>query len=138
MKRFFLCLLVLLLMLGMEFVRSNYTVGVSHYNIAIENLPEQFEGYRILQITDLHSKSFPQLQKSIQRQNPDIIVMTGDMVSSTDREFEIFLNLARQVAPQIPTYFIIGNHEQALPRASLAELTARLADAGVRILDNRA
>lgn len=138
MKRFFLCLLALLLMLGMEFVRSNYTVGVSRYDIAIENLPEQFEKYRILQLTDLHGRSFPQLIGLIERQSPDIVVMTGDMVSSTDREFDVFLSLARTIAPEIPTYFIVGNHEQALPRASLAELTARLADAGVRILDNRA
>ena len=138
MKRIFLVILALLLLGAAELFRSNAIVGVTHYQLALSELPEAFSGFRIVQLSDLHNREFSGLEEKIARERPDLVVMTGDMVSASDRDFSAFLTLARRVAAQFPTYYIVGNHEQALPRAALAELTARLADAGVVILDNRA
>lgn len=138
MKRIFLVILALLLLGAAELFRSNAIVGVTHYQLALSELPEAFSGFRIVQLSDLHNREFSGLEEKIARERPDLVVMTGDMVSASDRDFSAFLTLAQRVAAQFPTYYIVGNHEQALPRAALAELTARLADAGVVILDNRA
>jgi len=49
-----------------------------------------------LQLSDLHNKSFGnnnnRLVKKIIGENPDIIVMTGDMVNAKDNDFEVFIN----------------------------------------------
>lgn len=141
LKRFFCVLLILVLLVGAEFFISNYTVGVTQYTVAIEKMPKVFEGYKVLQITDMHSKKFPfndmQLLYKIKKISPNIIVMTGDMINTTDTDFEHFISLSKRLAKQYPVYYIIGNHEQALKKNDLVELKTRLADAGVFILDNR-
>ena len=73
----------------------------------------------------------------IERESPDIVVMTGDMVSTHDADFTPFLTLAEKVAKRFPTYYIVGNHEQALPDGKYSELMQKLGDIGVHILDNQ-
>jgi len=64
----------------------------------------------------LHNKSFGnnnnRLVKKIIGENPDIIVMTGDMVNAKDNDFEVFINLAEQISKSFDVYYIVGNHEQ--------------------------
>jgi len=133
MKRFLLLLIILILVL---FVHSNFTVGVTDYEVNIVNLPDEFDGYKILQLTDLHSKKIGGLVSKIEGEAPDIVVMTGDMISTDDEEFDVFLSCAEEIAKMFPTYFIVGNHEQALSRTDCAKLLADLATRGVYVLDN--
>ncbi len=133
MKKVFLALVLVIVML---FVYSNYTVGVTDYEIKIENLPDSFDGFKILQLSDLHNKDFANLIDKINDAKPDIVVMTGDMVSTSDEDYDVFLNYADKIADKYPTYFIVGNHEQALSRADYAELMTQISNTGVYILDN--
>ncbi|NLL70821.1 MAG: metallophosphoesterase [Epulopiscium sp.] len=79
-------------------------------------LPHSFAGFKVLQLTDLHSKNFGEnnkrLLKKINKINPDIIVATGDMLNSRNDKGEIFLNLAAQLTQKYTLYYILGNHEQ--------------------------
>ena len=133
MKKFLLALVVLMVVL---FLHSNFTVGITDYEVNIDTLPDEFEGFKILQLTDLHSKEIGGLISKIEREEPDIVVMTGDMISTDDENFDVFLSCAEEISDKFPTYFIVGNHEQALSRADCAELVAKLADIGVYVLDN--
>src|SRR5690625_4277026 len=67
---------------------DNYRIKVVKENIFIQDLPDELEGFRILQITDLHEKEFGKKQKrllkTINLQTYDVIVFTGDML--TNRE----------------------------------------------------
>lgn len=109
-----------LLALGLSSYGVNQAVRVpplKNVEIAIDNLPTSFEGYRILQLTDLHlSRLFPKLwaEEVVRRSNTlgvDVIVITGDFIdgSLADRRADV-APLASLRAPD-GVFAIPGNHE---------------------------
>ena len=70
---------------------DNNRVKVVKQDVIISNLPEEFENFTILQITDLHSKYFgnnqERLTKLINSQQYDFLVFTGDMGNIYDDRF---------------------------------------------------
>ncbi|MFQ9799106.1 MAG: metallophosphoesterase [Clostridia bacterium] len=105
---------------------SNTLIVVTEYTIASAKLPASFSGFRIVQVSDLHSKDFGNyLIRQIQQQRPDIVVMTGDMVNSYDSDFQTFLTFAEQVSDQYETYYIVGNHEQILKESKRGGVAAQ-------------
>ncbi|MGM8364091.1 metallophosphoesterase [Virgibacillus sp. W0181] len=88
---------------------------VSKYTVKSGKIPEAFDGYKVLQLTDLHSKQFGKnsrrLIRKINKHEPDIIVITGDMMNSTDDNGNVFLTLASELVKNYPVYYIDGNHE---------------------------
>lgn len=135
----FILLVLLVAIVGTVYV-SNQFIITSEYELAYSKLPASFDGYKILQLSDLHSKDFDdgnhKLLKKIREQNPDMIVLTGDMVNSTDLDFSVFLSLVGSLSADYEVYFIVGNHEQSLSESSLKYLHAQLAEMGIRVLDN--
>jgi predicted MPP superfamily phosphohydrolase len=131
---------ILLAVIGVTAYVSNQFILVSEYELVYSKLPASFDGYRILQLSDLHSKEFDdgndKLLKKIRGQNPDMIVLTGDMVNSTDLDFSVFLSLASDLSAGYEIYYIVGNHEQSLSDSSLKHLHSKLEEMGVQILDN--
>lgn len=135
-----ICLLVIFLYL------SNNWLQVTHYAVCLPQLPPEWDGYQILQLSDLHGKFFGQdnqwLVAAIRRIDPDIIVATGDMMNSTDDDGQAWLCLVQQLEQQYPIYFSLGNHEQIARRRQeqpnlYAQLLPKLQAAGVVCLDNR-
>ncbi len=131
---------VLFLFSLLIFIVSNNLLTVSKYKLQYENLPESFQGLKIVHLSDLHSKSFGRnnrrLVRRIDKESPDILVMTGDMVNSTDEDFGIFIDLSKILADKYDSYYIVGNHEQNLDDNKLQVLYDGLSQAGVHILDN--
>ena len=125
--------LVILVVLG--FISP---LTASHYDIHSSTLPTQFNGYKIVQISDFHCKKFgnneDKLIRRIEREHPDLIVLTGDIV---DEEHPIdnakyLLEGLKDVAPM---YYVTGNHEY-YPGAPLYEFKELCAETGVTILNN--
>ena len=91
----------------------------THYVVASAKIPSSFDGYRILQISDLHNHLFEPAQRSlidaVWEADPDLIVLTGDII---DREYgdmesvEIFL---AGISGQVKVCAILGNHEMDNP-----------------------
>lgn len=133
MKRIFVILVILIALL---FVHSNFTVGTTEYKVFSSELPDEFEGYRIVQLSDLHNRRYPFLLAQIDKQKPDIVVMTGDMVSSDDTDFSPFLALAESIVNKYKTYFIVGNHEQMLSHENYERLISEVKALGIEVLDN--
>ena len=135
-----LLIILLFILLGFTLWYSNCGLKTVSYTAGGEKLPEGFEGYRILQLSDLHSVSFGngnvRLLRQIRREAPDVIVMTGDMVSHNDEDVSVTLALCRALAADYPVYYIRGNHEVGLDAAVWERFRAELTDAGVRVLDN--
>ena len=75
-------------------------IDISRYEITASKIPKSFDGYTILQLSDLHSRNFGENPKSlldkINKENPDIIVLTGDMINTKDTNFSTFYNLAEK------------------------------------------
>ncbi|MEG0308115.1 MAG: metallophosphoesterase [Clostridium sp.] len=126
---------------GVPLYYDNNRLTTSRYNITSTKIPSAFEGFKILQLSDLHSKSFGKenhkLINDIDKENPDIIVMTGDMVNSRDNNFDIFINLAKIIAEKYEVYFVLGNNEQKLDNDKSDFLMKKLRQIGVKILNNR-
>ncbi len=89
------------------------SIELTTYSLRIDNLPSEFSGFKILQITDLHNKQFTgyndNLTATINGVKPDIIVITGDMISRSDDDFSDTLTYISQL--DYPIYYILGNHE---------------------------
>lgn len=134
--------LVLLLFIAvlLSIPYSNMALTTSRYTVSSDKLPESFDGFRIVQLSDLHSMEFgsgnSRLLKRIAAEQPDIIVMTGDMINARDNDFSSFFELCRSAADICPTYYVIGNHEDSKQGDQRTELMTGISEAGVIILDN--
>ena len=111
--------LILPLVLGMTiayfYTQANFT-KISQVTIFTTKLSKG-EALRILQISDVHGKQFLDGYRKITRliavENPDLIVVTGDLIDVNTRKFEhIYRFLEALIARNYPIYFVSGNHER--------------------------
>ncbi len=111
-------------------------LGVSQYEITLPRGMEGLDGYRIVQIADLHSAKLEQeLEQALEQIQPHLIVITGDLVNREDRDFTQALSTAALAVRFAPTYFVRGNHEVDNP--DYARLREGLEEAGVTILEDQ-
>ena len=104
------------------------------------DVPENFNGYKILQVADLQNKVFGKEQKPllrmIEQSAPDMIVLTGDLLDRHEGRTNVdsAMTFVNEIVDMAPVYFVSGNHEhQSGEWETLAE---QLVEAGVTILDN--
>lgn len=120
---------------------SDAQLQITNYSVVSHKIPRAFHGYKILQLSDLHSKSFGKdnckLLDAIHTINPNMVAITGDMVNRSDFDFEDFYKLAKTLARQYAVYYIVGNHEQRLSARNQQVLLAQLTTLGVTVLDNQ-
>lgn len=92
---------------------DNNRVKVVKQDVIISNLPEEFENFTILQITDLHSKYFgnnqERLTKLINSQQYDFLVFTGDMGNIYDENNSAFIDLIEGINNKKYVFYIAGN-----------------------------
>ena len=85
--------------------------------LKLKNLPSNFKGYKIVQISDVHSGSFQNpknLQHAIDlinKHNADLVLFTGDMVNNYADEFVPFINLFSQIKGKDGKFAVLGNHD---------------------------
>lgn len=136
----FFVLAILALSIAIEILISNFVITAKFYTISKENVPFSFDGYRIVLISDLHDREFgynsQRLINVIDKQSPDIVIMAGDMISTGDKDWEVFLKLSESLAEKYKTYYVVGNHEQNLTGGQLTDLVAKIENTGVIVLDN--
>jgi uncharacterized protein len=100
-----------------------------------------FDGFRIVQISDLHDKRFgggqSALIKAIQEARPDMIAITGDLVGGNGWKSENSFDLIRRVTALAPVYFVSGNHENTDNPAEFSRFAETLEEMGVRVLRTR-
>ena len=98
------------------------------------------QGLRVVQISDLHNTVIMWDKERIAREtgalDPDIIVITGDIVDSYHTDIDSALHTAAGLAKIAPVYYVTGNHEYRLSDTDLKKLTDGLASAGVTVLSD--
>ena len=111
--------LIVLALLGAGLLLSKYGLGVTRLEIGLESLPEGFDGFRIVQLSDLHGSSFGEgnarLIEKVRAEEPELIALTGDFLDEgkTEREMPELEALVRELAAIAPVYFVSGNHDWA-------------------------
>ena len=106
-----------LIMLIYGILRNRHRYKLFKETIPIPNLPKNLEGLKIVQISDIHSGSFTRkepLKKGIQLINDqaaDLVFFTGDLVNSTAREIEPYLDVFNKIKAKYGVFSILGNHD---------------------------
>ncbi|MCC3217436.1 metallophosphoesterase [Chryseobacterium sp. X308] len=100
---------------GITFGKYRHKVRRVRVNFA--NLPKSFKGYKIIQISDVHSGSFSdpgKLEHAIElinEQKPDLVLFTGDMVNNVADEFKPFIPLFSKIQAKDGKFAVLGNHD---------------------------
>ena len=100
-------------------IRQNKKLKVRKTTLKFDKLPQAFDNFKIAQVSDIHCDrvglSDLSFIKKIKDFNPDIIVITGDVLDSYNNDMDIAYNILSQLAIIAPCYFVSGNHELRLP-----------------------
>ena len=119
---------------------ENNAIQITKYSFNEKDFPIEFQGYRIVQVSDLHNKKFgfdgKGLVKETANCKPDIIVITGDLVDSKHTNIKGALDTVKALTEIAPVYYVTGNHEIWLPESERVRLQTGLRNLGVDILDN--
>lgn len=89
--------------------------------LRLENLPESFDGYRLVQISDIHARSYANRQKSLLRvveiinsQNPDLIAFTGDIITLDASELGPIKEILKELKAKDGIVAVVGNHDYGI------------------------
>jgi predicted MPP superfamily phosphohydrolase len=123
---------------------SNNAIKISRFTVNIKELPGDCAGLRIVHISDLHGKTFGRqnrrLAGAINRLEPDLILVSGDMIDSHSDDGSAFIDLLGTLAGRYPVYCSLGNHEQIVQGMTASDryghFVKRLRDSGAILLDN--
>ncbi len=117
---------------------QNNDLVTSEITYTNSKLPSSFNGYTIVQISDLHNKVFDndqsQLLDMIEKAKPDIIVVTGDIIDENRTDISVAVRLSDRMLKIAPVYYVSGNQEYASGKYD--ELKGDLQSLGVKVLDN--
>lgn len=130
---------------------NKYKYQLVHKKVAIKNLPQAFKGFKIIHISDIHSGSLKEtaaVKKGIdliQKQNPDLILFTGDLVNDRAIEMQDWTGVFGQLSAPKGVFSTLGNHDygdyvqwpsRAEKEANLTALKEVHASMGWRLLMN--
>ncbi len=132
-------MVAILIAAGAFTVYDNFRVVVTEYDYKSNNISSDLDGFKIVQVTDLHNRKFfdgcDTLIETIRSCEPDIIVMTGDIVEHRADDITPALDFIRRASEIADVYFLRGNHEELLTDEKHTELMKTLVECGVVLLD---
>ena len=139
-RRIVLSMLAALLLAGTIWIWiDNSRIVTTHYTVTNGKVPDAFDGFVIAQVSYLHNAAFGEgnarLLDALAEAEPDIIVITGDLIDSRRTDVETAAAFAEAAVTIAPVYYVAGNHEGRVPEAAAA-LEKRMTAAGVHILHN--
>lgn len=134
-------IVIALLLLGFFWFENNH-LQTSFYEYESDRVPTEYDGFRIVQISDLHNACFGRennwLTDKVKECGPDIIVVTGDVIDSDHTRMDVALDCMESMAEICPVYYITGNHEYWIDESTRMTLLSELVDRGVIVLMSEA
>ena len=139
-------LLFFALIITLLFIDSNFRIVSTEYELYYSNLPEPFDGFRIVLLADIHDTEFgkdnKRLISSVNDANPDIIVIAGDLLNAyftrrpVEEQLERVEPLINGLTAIAPVYFVTGNHENSEVIGSPDALLTMLEESGINVMRN--
>ncbi|NMH87521.1 metallophosphoesterase [Flavivirga algicola] len=131
--------------------KGKYNYKVLKYTLHFEDLPQAFDGFKLTQISDIHSGSFDNMDKVnyavdlINEQESDVILFTGDMVNNKAEELVPYKNVFGKLKAKEGLFSVLGNHDygdyvqwesEAAKKQNLEDLKALQKEIGFDVLLN--
>lgn len=97
--------------------RGKYNFVVKRISLDFDNLPAAFDGFKIVQFSDLHAGGLDDISEVkrgldlINEQNPDLVLFTGDLVNSVLEEIDPYIDIMKEVKGKFGQYAVLGNHD---------------------------
>lgn len=133
------CAVSVLMALVIWTIWGNTALMESTVTISSSRIPPAFSGFCIAQISDLHNAEFGKdnstLLRMLSESEPDMIVITGDLVDSAHTDIDTALAFATEAVRIAPVYYVTGNHEARLTEYN--RLRNGLETAGVTVLEDQ-
>jgi predicted MPP superfamily phosphohydrolase len=123
-------------------VKTAYNFTVRRLTVHLEQLPTNFEGLKVVQISDMHLGSFANTEavaravEMINDLKPDIILFTGDLVNSKASEASPFQTILASLKANIGVYSCLGNHDYYGEKSDLEQIIQFHKNCGWTILMN--
>ncbi len=98
-------------------IRGKYNYKVIQHTLFFDDLPDAFDGFKITQISDIHSGSFDDPEKItygidlINEQQSDVILFTGDIVNNVAEEMDDYIPYFKKLEAKHGKYSVLGNHD---------------------------
>lgn len=121
-------------------IYQNSTIKVTKYDVKNSKIPESFNNFKIVQISDTHNDYYGDklidLTNKVKKEKPDIIVITGDLVDAQRYNVENTLEFIDAIKDIAPIYFVYGNHDIGIEGDShYTRMVEDLEDRGVIFLN---
>lgn len=137
---------------GLAYGMTNrYRYKIRRIRVKLKDLPAEFKGLKVAQISDIHSGSFDNPEAvsegvaSIMKENPDLILFTGDLVNNKAEEIVPYMDVFKVLKAPFGVYSVLGNHDYGdyvswpsdeAKKQNLERLKQHHADMGWRLLLN--
>lgn len=125
---------------------------VNEVELSFKDLPTGFDGYRIAMLSDMHIETYTnapecveRIVSEVNRRQPDMICFTGDLVNSSPRELDGFMEILPKMKAKDGVFSVMGNHDYCTYtrdksadaiRKSVRELQERQRHFGWQLLNN--
>jgi predicted MPP superfamily phosphohydrolase len=140
-----LCEVLLILVVDYT-IYNNNQINIVRQTVQINGLPLEFDGFTILQISDLHGKQFGNSEKGlagiINSLDYDAIAITGDSQDTSSKDFQPLLELILGIKRKTPIFYISGNtgpfdiyYNTTGDRYSLDMTDGKIQAAGITLLN---
>lgn len=140
-KKILILILIIIILIPFCLYQNKHLV-ITTYTYESEKLGAELDGYRIVQISDLHNAEFgkenKKLLETIRSCSPDIIVITGDLVDSNHTNVERAVAFVEEAVKIAPVYYVTGNHEYWLDPSENEQMMQGILAAGAYDLDDEA
>ena len=135
-KHLLAVLLAALALIAWGYFGSKYALELTNY---VLSSPKLTVPIRVVQLTDLHNSEFGEnnerLVRMVGKQNPDLILLTDDMLNGDEPRTEVVTGLIEQLAEIAPVYASFGNHEKANENVYGTDVGALFSQAGAHVLE---
>ncbi len=117
---------------------GNTALEMNRITVTSAALPEDFSGYRIAHVSDLHNaqmgKENEKLIELLKAAEPDMIAITGDIIDSQNTDIDIAIQFVTEAVKIAPCFYVTGNHEAWVAQSVYAELEQQMQEVGVTVL----
>ena len=97
--------------------KGKYNYTIERVKLAFKDLPNSFDGFKVVQISDIHAGSLDSIEdvkrgvELVNDLSPDLILFTGDLVNSDKDEVNPYIDIFSKLNAKYGKYAVLGNHD---------------------------